>query len=348
MFSFRRLLLLAGGPHVSRAFDAMYAVSAWSVLVVFVRISAEQMHLLMQGIGAPGVLQLELLWLGVASAVYGVASAKRHMTELRVTSWTGFLIMLYIIGMMVVRFFQGGYSQTGSIVAADVNYDKKVNLQIFKALATLSGAFGCQYSIPLLFNELVDGPDRQKHMKCVVSATLFGVLLLYVLTGCVGLLMFGDALIVEKKGDVLSCFRSGDVAVDVARGALFFHFVGSYPVYAVSGRKAINFLFADSEDSLPTRILLAEVFALVTSSSVAAYFIPGIGVGFGLNCALFGSVIVSIAPCFAYLRLVPVKERDNGTTRCGWLLVKKFFAYVSLGIGCLVTVLGVYEWSEDL
>ena len=344
VYSFRGLLRAAGGPVKAKLFDVLYAVSSWGVLVVFVRISAEQLVHVMKGIpGCPTALRSEIVWLCVASLIYGGASSRRHMKELRFTSWTGFLIIIYIVLLLVARFFQGYYSHpNGSIVAPDVNYDDKIQLQIFKALATLSGAFGCQYSVPLLFEELVDSKSRPRQMKRVVCISLTIVLLMYITTGVVGLLMFGNSLVVSKKGDILSCFRNSDIAVDVARASLFFHFMGSYPVYCVSGRKAINFLFVSDEDTISMGTILFEVFALVVSSSVAAYFIPGIGVGFGLNCALFGSFIVSIVPCYVYLSLVKADHATRSTR------IKRFFAYIAGGIGCLVTVLGVYEWSTEL
>lgn len=308
--------------------------SLWMSLFIYAKIIAESVPPVIRGFFDynEGILQTELFWLVIPGVVFAGMTTVRKMSELKWSSLLGFATILYCILIVVVRYFTNFSHRVPRAGGPVVWFE--LNLSLFATLTTVTGAFCWQFNTCPFYRELKErSPERM--MKTVyTSMPIIGVC--YAVTGVLGYLLFGPAVAGKHAGNVMTLFPDDDVAVNIGRLLLFFHFVCVFPILSITCRRGAHDLLlhipheglrkvltggavgvvprgsdaregadvADAEDDIdtdhvfttPLYINAIESFIIVTVAVTAAAFVEGIGVGGELSSALSGVFLMFVGP----------------------------------------------------
>lgn len=184
-------------------------------------------------------------WLIAGGIVFFVLSCARKMDELMWSSILGFVTILYVVIMVVVRYFTihadpstlPDFDLPGhdDIVVADFN------VGLASAMTSLGLAYCYHYNVPYYYKELKDRTPSKMMMTAVFSQPV--TFICYVATGVFGYLTFGAAVAnSHAEGNIVNNYADDDVAMNVGRFGLFFHFCCVYPILAVSCRRGVHHL----------------------------------------------------------------------------------------------------------
>ena len=307
-FTLRRLLERAfpnaSKDVIGRVVEGFIVVSSTSALIVYVKIIGSSLPPVIDDLaGKSGLWSHDVTWIVVACVICFPLACAKQLNDLFILSVLGFGAALYNIVMICVRFFDGSYRASGqeSLVASDVEYFN-LSSGILPALSIILGALMYQMNVPVLYQEL-----QQRTPKRMVSTAVGAYALvatLYCSAGMLGYMTFGGAAITGSKsqGNILKLYRSDDVAMNIGRCLLCFHYICAFPIYAVVARRSFHVVvFGEPSVLLAHRV--AEAFGLIVIVVVAAMFIPGIGIVMQFTGAIFGTTIAVSIPSLIYFRL---------------------------------------------
>jgi amino acid permease len=291
---------------IPRLIDVVIGCYTFGILVGYARIIGDSMPDVMRDfLHADGIWVESWFWILCAAAVFFPLSTLRQLSELKISSALGFLSIVYVIAVIVARFFDGTYEESpdrDGLIASDVPWFH-LRLQFFSAVPLCSVAFSCHYNVPVFYGEMrARTPFRM--MKAVVT-TMPLIFVLYLATAMAGVMQFGEARVLQKShGDIMNNFAADDVPMNIGRLGMFLHFVCVYPIICIACRRSFNCLVFNAP-IMPTRVHVIEAFFLVSASCILAYLVPDVSVVFSVNGAAFGLFIVMVLPNLFYLRLIP-------------------------------------------
>jgi len=274
------------------------------------------------------------LWLACGGLVFFVLSCVRKMDELKWSSILGFVTILYIVLLVIIKYFMLEHSHD----FGSASHDDELHLLRFEwlgisdAMTTLALAYCYHYNVPYFYKELNRRTTGRMLMTAALSQPV--TFLCYVSTGVFGYLLFGSAVSSDKSGgDIVKNFSEDDVAVNIGRLGLFIHFSCVYPILAVSCRRGMHRMIVQycgccmvkrpegttllsissetidvttsvaADEDPPLYVRAAEALSIVLSSIIIAYFAHGITLVINITGALFGSFIMFMAPGLMGIRM---------------------------------------------
>ena len=356
---------------ITMIMEAIIFLNNYGSITVYSRVIADSIPpVLNDFFGAGGAWTSTWLWIVGPGLVFFLLSCARGMEELKWTSIVGFVTIFYIVILVIVRFFTNmddpiapGIKMHDGM-AADVNW-LTISLTCFSTVSTYGLAFGFHYNVPYFYRELRD--RRPEVLMQTISMSFPIICMCYISTGLLGYLTFGS-LVADShaEGNIVNNYNSHDVAANIGRLGLFFHFGPVYPIISICCRRALHRLtclafvkpvlplealgeneivveeqgsneiennYADSSTAekqslLPssasgggnpthttvavhsglghaapgdpsttkTSSIVIEAFLIVSTSSLIAAFVPGIGVVVELVGALFGIPLMFLFP----------------------------------------------------
>ena len=184
---------------------------------------------------------------------------------------------------------------------------------------------------PTYYQELKERSPSKMYRLFGLSFLIIG--LSYATIGVFGVMSFGDQLssrsishqnttlngtnetnasvtIEEHNGDITTAYSDDDTLVTVARGLLFLHFLCVYPILALATRRGFNnMVFAKSDRDLPKKKLYLESLVITVIAGATAFVVPNIETVVAFNGAIFGTVVVMLAPACIYLSVDPLHKQ---------------------------------------
>ena len=341
IFDYRKLLFRGLGPYGSRVVDFALFVFPFGALCAYAVVIADSMPPVMQHfLHASGFWLNRICWLLIGGVVFFALSCRRSLSELKVSSFFGLLTIFYAVFVVMFRFFDGTYSPGGHQAAhvapgLDPAYLKGT---MFKTIPVMVFSFSVHNNAPTYYQEL-EG-RRPAKMYRVIGISHAIIITTYALMAVFGLLTFGPAIATKAEGNILHAYAKSDVLMNTARLGMFIHFACVYPILQMAARRGFNnFVFRTND--LPMWKLCVESFFIVVASCVLAGLVPNIDTILSINGALFGSLIVMMAPSALFLFIDPWEGRDGRSLRRG-------LAIASIVFGFVVGVLGLWATISDV
>lgn len=194
--------------------------------------------------GGSGLWTAKGTWLIGAGVIFFAFSCVRKMSELKWTSVIGFVTILYVIVVVVIRYFTlrahpedmpAFDEDTGTIDIASFR------IGLASAMTTFGLAYTYHYNVPYYYKELHNRTTKKMMLTAAFSQPVTFVS--YLLTGLFGYLTFGAAVDNDHSGgNIVDNYADDDALVNVGRVGLFFHFVCVYPILSVACRRGLHHL----------------------------------------------------------------------------------------------------------
>lgn len=227
---FRRYMLVG--------IEIIMFLNNFGALIIYSRVIADSIPPVISNfMGGGGLWTNKMTWFVISGALFFPLTCVKSMEELKWTSLLGFVTILYVVILVIVRFFT--YGSAGRAPSSEVHY-ATVSSDVLRTMSAYGVAWGYHYNVPYFYKELRDGTPKT-FMRSVMIA--FPIILgSYAVTGIMGYVMFGNAITLHG-GDVINNFADDDVAANVGRLGLFFHFACVFPVLSVCARRGLHRLF---------------------------------------------------------------------------------------------------------
>lgn len=210
----------------------------FGALIIYSRVIADSIPPVISNfLGGDGIWTDKMTWFIISGALFFPLTCVRSMEELKWTSLLGFITILYVVLLVIVRFFTFG--SEGRAPSSEVHFTQ-VSSDVLKSVSAYGVAWGYHYNVPYFYKELRDGTPKVMMQSVVVAFPI--ILTSYASVGILGYIMFGNA-ITEHGGDVINNFADDDTAANVGRLGLFFHFACVFPVLSVCARRGLHRLF---------------------------------------------------------------------------------------------------------
>lgn len=279
--------------------------------------------------GGSGIWVSKGTWLIVGGVAFFFLTCVRKMSELMWTSILGFVTILYVIILVVVRYFTLR-ANPEEMPAFNEDVTDVKYFEFGEGVATAMTAFGLaycyHYNVPYFYKELKDrSPAKFLKTSAYSQPVTF---ISYMVTGVLGYMTFGAAVDNQHSGgNIVHNYADDDTAVNVGRFGLFFHFVCVYPILAVSCRRGLHHL-VEQHILRPNRkesrrllqqepfqivrvsvletplinedpklfVIVMEALAIVSTSILCAWVAPGIKIVVNITGSLFGLFLMLVAP----------------------------------------------------
>lgn len=311
--------------HVNGAVDLLLAFTYTLYCVAYSRVCADSMSRTSKSLGFPAILHHDTIWLVITGACFLIASMRRVLAEMTLTSVIAIVTIALCIIAIIARFI--GHPPELGPFYVNVNYFK-VEPSILNAFGTLSSAYGYQVNHPAMYQELkVKSPAS---MQKPVIVSMVCICIVYCVTGVLGYLMFGEAVTSEEAGgDIMNNFPTDDTFVNVCRLGLFAHFVCVEPLVATAVKQCMHRVIlrarglhkrADNPDEIftyPFPFMALEIVVItVTAVLVAAFLSIGVVINIAGMLGGLGSILIfpSIIGYYVYAEL----EQRLGTDGAGF------------------------------
>ena len=341
-------------------FELIAFLQSYGILIVFTRIIADSVGPIVENvlhIENP-IIVMFASWV-VPSIVFFALSCAKSMEELKWTSLLGFVTIAYIVVVVVFRFFTMNdifsFPEHRGIRWFSVDFGA------FSAISTFALAYGYHFNAPYFYKELIDRNPETMMQTIKISFPIITVS--YLLTGLCGYLTFGAGVATKTGGNVVDNYSNTDSLMNVGRLGLLLHFASVYPVNSVLARRSlhrfialIRYTFATVPETtrlvngqrvLPgdpsttkMRAIIAEAFFIVSTSTLIAVMVPGIGVVMELMGALFGIPSTFIVPgIIGYY--VFASQYSPWLQTCENPRLERAICIGMIGSGCIMSVCGL-------
>eukprot|EP00388_Colpodella_angusta_P037332 GDKK01041325.1.p1 GENE.GDKK01041325.1~~GDKK01041325.1.p1 ORF type:complete len:323 (+),score=1.71 GDKK01041325.1:86-1054(+) len=311
-------------------------------------------------------------------------SCIRNMDELKWTSVIGFVTIIYIVLVVLVRYYTNSFGDSlfpeeGSPDFNQHEHDLQQSVRYFRlgiscfaTMSTYSLAFGYHFNVPYFYKELKDRRPAVMMKSTMISFPI--ITASYGLTGLFGYLTFG-ALVASSaaQGNIVNNYGDGDIAMSIGRLGLFFHFATVYPIISICCRRGLHrmvcILTSPTEPKtavvdgvvvtkLPpgdpgttkTSSIITEAFAIVFVSTCCAGLAPGIGIVVELVGTLFGTPLIFIFPGLIGWQIFHEDIPSVCSNLMAWGSVKTYYrlSLASIAIGSVFVVCGMIAFLDEL
>ncbi|CUG86176.1 amino acid transporter, putative [Bodo saltans] len=322
-------------------------------------------------------------WLIVGGVAFFALTCVRKMSELMWSSILGFVTILYVIILVAVRYFTFKANPedmpTFNQDVTEVKY-----FEFGEGVATSMTAFALaycyHYNVPYYYKELKERTPEKYLKTSIFSQPVTFVS--YVATGVLGYLTFGAAVDnAHSGGNIVHNYADDDVAVNIGRFGLFFHFVCVYPILAVSCRRGLHHV-VEQHILRPMRkdqrrkaervqgmtpqsafqsvrvsvletplinedpklfVIIIEAFSIVSLSIICAWVAPGIKIVVNITGSLFGLFLMLIAPGLIGVKMFKARARNiEGIYNPASEMRKYWFSWALVVSGVIFTVVSFY------
>jgi amino acid permease len=274
-------------------------------------------------------------------------SFTRSLHNLVFSTWLSFLTVISVMGTIVFRAIQAmassdGYPHTPGQekVKEFAGWGLNVQPEYLLGWPIIIFALGCQLQLPLVYLELHPTSRAGVSRRVVLAQTLL-VVLLYLLTGVAGFLLYGS----DTDGDILLNFSTDDLLANIAKGIMALHIALAFPVCLAPSRAALDFMgktFWGIEPCRRNSVL--QALSLIALSALLAVLIPEVQIVFGLMGSTISVSQTYLMPAVMLLALSRAEEGQTFDKETGtWRSSGKWDRWVAYGIclwSAVVCVLG--------
>lgn len=260
----------------------------------------------------------------------------KDLKSLAPYSVLGLVAMVFTIGTMVLRFFDGSYAiDSGSFL-----YDVPSNLQpvfgdaglsplglIFTC--TLANAFVAHYNAPRFFNELKN--NTIERFDTVVWTAFSIAALSFLVVSSVGFLTFGAG----ASGFVLNNYSPYDVFATFGRVAIALSIVLTYPIIFTGLKDPVLDIFEVAENDRNDENLRLLSFGLLAIITFLATKIQDLGLVISIGGGTFSTTVSYIFPALMFQAAIANKGDDEVSLE-DKIRVNMGLAFMAIGafLGC--------------
>ena len=310
------------------AIVSLVALTAFpfGALIAYCRIVADAMPPVFEDfLGLGGMFASEEVWLVIGAIVFFLLSARRHLSELFISSIFGIATIFFAVFCVLVRWLDGSYSEGGQFMPA--NYTKNpeeyktfyVKSHSSEMISLTCFAVSVHNNAPAYYKEISRRTPR-KIMRAFSWSHLI-IMSTYLIMSWAGYWTFGEERLQHINGDIMHGYADNDSLLNVARLLLFVHFVAVYPILQMAVRRGLNnIIYGRKAEELPMQTIVIETGLIVLASALIAYVVPAIDVLLSLNGAIFGSIIILVIPSVLYIRVVKT-EPNHWSKIAAWFSI---------------------------
>jgi len=303
-FTYKDLIEYGWSSFYGRLFDGAIFIYTFACCIAYAHAVGDSMSPVMKTLtGHDSIVTSKGFWILMAALVFFPLSSLKQLSELKISSLFGFIVILYLVLVIVIFFFHQD-SPTGGLVN-DTTPWFNVDKGFLMNLPICSVAFSCHYNVPVFYGEM--RRRRPSRMLRAIGRAVPSILTLYLITAYFSVMHF-ESKELTKKGDISLNFADSYTPMTVARIGLFIHFVCVFPIICIAARRAMNSILFN-RGNMSRLTYAVEAFGLVAVACVLAWVAQSVLQVFNIAGALFGIAIVVIIPNLLYLRIVP----DRGT-----------------------------------
>lgn len=223
--------------------ELLVFINNYGTLIIYSRVIGDSIPPVVSSLlHTSGIIVTRTFWLVTSGVIFFLLSCVRHMDELKWTSFLGFITILYIVVIVVVRYVTSlqnpPYPDVDPAALEGINWCK-ISVNILRSVSTYSIAFSYHSNIPYFYREL---RNRKPHtmLKSVYIAFPI-VTVCYATTGFFGYLTFGTLVASPAAGgDIVRNYPADDLLVNIGRFGLFLHFACVYPILSVCARRGLH------------------------------------------------------------------------------------------------------------
>eukprot|EP01001_Neometanema_parovale_P006050 NODE_2435_length_1422_cov_60.253272_g2317_i0.p1 GENE.NODE_2435_length_1422_cov_60.253272_g2317_i0~~NODE_2435_length_1422_cov_60.253272_g2317_i0.p1 ORF type:complete len:433 (+),score=31.51 NODE_2435_length_1422_cov_60.253272_g2317_i0:50-1348(+) len=257
-----------------------------------------------------------------------------RLSMLRYSSVLGTGFALFLGFMLAYKYFtKAECPQSETPVCEHVNY-VKFSLDLFKALPLFAVAFNGHFNIFPVYQQM----ERPQDVNTMIYVVMSGIAALYCLSAVTGYLTFGPS----TESDILSSYKTADWMVITAKLGICFTVTGAFALNMYATKMSLVTIWTHFHPRFQMQQWKNVVmsFVLVPSAVLIALVTPskgGLGIVLDYQGALFGSIIVFVAPGAAWYRF---SESSAERVMAIVLLVVGIASGI---LGCVMTTLNVAQ-----
>lgn len=234
------------------------------------------------------------------------------LSVLQYTSFAGVVGTLYTIACMCFRWVEGSYLLGGRFhhsIPADmapsiaVHGGTFLSTKAYLLVSLLATAFVAHYNAPKYYRELENRSLPRFYQ--LVAGGFGGAALLYILAMAFGFLTFGG----HATGMILNNYATGDALISVARAAISFSCLCTYPLLFSPLREGMLEMLGASkvqsayDEQCATATALSQrvtifLMAAITSIALAVHDLGRVA---ALGGGIFGSLLIFVFPPMIFL-----------------------------------------------
>ena len=267
----------------------------------------------------------------------------RNLSSLAPCSVLGLTGTLYAAAFMILRYFDGSYTEGGRFFSElvhrpsfNVQGGDFANIFTIMLLCTLSSSFIAHFNAPRMYAELQNAsPDRFNIVVRNGYLVAFCVFSLFMVTG---FLTFGGSTL----GFVLNNYSGTDHLASISRLATGLALVTGYP-FMFSALKEGVLDLSNLSGSARQNALTPTSIALLAIITSLALILKDVGLVVSLTGAIFGNAIMFIIPSIMYLGTIHAarKRYDNKVSVIKGSSVEVVANYGMIGVGVIMSILGI-------
>ena len=245
----------------------------------------------------------QCLWLVTVVALWPLCNVKK-LSVLAPFSFLGMAGILFTIGSMMWRYYDGSYADGGRYVNdlseemtpsfGSVGASGAFSANIFIIICMAYQAFFAHYNAPRYYVELKD--NTMQRFGTVVASSFAISGLLYIIMASFGFLTFGD----HSSGMILNNYSVNDDLATACRVCIGVSLVFTYPLPFIGTRDGILALLdvpLEKQTSNNLNMLTILLLAIIT---VLAMHFTDLGTVNAVGGALFGTAVVFIFPSLMF------------------------------------------------
>lgn len=243
--------------------------------------------------------------------------------------------------VMGIRYFDGSYQVGGKffeeIVAKPLFKARggiSYNHMMFVLISMLSTSYIAHYNAPQFYTELKN-PSMPRYNAVVTSGFVLSILFnVYMMS--IGFLSFGG----NSAGFILNNYAGSDVLATASRLAIGLALLTGYPFTFSALREGVLDLRKLSGDKRQKSKSSITLVAL-SITTLLALVLKDVGFVVSLSGALFGCFLIFIVPAILNITNTKDKLARSGKQLSGRSLLEVMVNYGMIGMGVLMTIIGV-------
>jgi len=289
------------------------------------------------GFGLPASIaaRTPMIWI-VSSCLLLPLSFLENLEVLKYTSFLGLSGILYTVGAMAMRLYEGAYSPGGKYYWATARAMRPefnstpgswFSLQALIYMSCLAFAYTAHYNAPKFYKE---AKQKLGLYNTVVAGGFAATVSLCIAMMVLGFLTFGGA----SAGLILNNYAASDKLFTIARLGISLNILCTFPFIFVSFRDSLTESLPPEMQDRATKLKTPITLSLLFVMTILAVVFRDLGPVAAVSGAVLGSAISYIFPCLIFLGATRTKSPST------LLRLERLATRGLIGFGVFLAILG--------
>lgn len=336
--TYEELALDLVGPTTEKVTAVIIVVFCWGVAVMYIVVMGDILMPLTEMLGIEEVVGRRTAMIAFWATVMFPLSLARRINTLRYASIVGTVSTVLVAVALFCQFVVSPGKDTGVLKGAALAAQQaplaRWDSHTIGALATFVFSYGCQPVAPKIYQEMADRSVRR--MSLCVTYSMSVCTLLYIATGLLGAICFGDAAqpnILTNFGKHLNTVYAQLAYLGMAIGVTM-----AFPMTIFPTRDSVMMALGYRTEESPAPGWLSSTVAglLALLALLIGIVVPNIRVLFDVLGGVCGGSLSFLLP-----GLFAIRSEYWSVSRVGWGHVTA--AWITMLFGAVVCLLGTYN-----